>query len=162
MPHHQIHLSPEEDSQLLSLSQDGTLPVRVRLRAEALRLSARGWTAPQIAEFFDCHPKTIRETFQRWWDGGLQGLYDAPHQGMKPRWTAEDIACLEKRILEDEQTYNAEQLSDILYKERGVVLSAIPLRRVLKKTALSGNAHAKALLEQIQRYNKRNKNSSIP
>jgi transposase len=159
MPHHQIHLSCEEDAQLLSLSQDGTLPARVRLRAEALRLSSRGWTAPQIAKFFDCHPKTIRETFQRWWNGGLQGLHDAPRQGIKPRWTAEDIAYLEKRILEDEQTYTAEQLSDILYQERGVRLSAIPLRRVLKKTALSGNAHARVLLEQIQRYSRRNKNS---
>jgi transposase len=161
MPHHQIHLSPEEDLQLLALFRESTAPARVRQRAEVLRLSARGWTVPRIAEFYNCHQQTIRDTFVRWWDGGIRGLYEAPGRGMKARWTPEDLAYLEKRILEDEQTYNARQLSEFLYKERGVLLSAVPLRRALKKMAMSGNAHAKFLLEQIRKSNGRSKNSSM-
>ncbi|UFP92623.1 helix-turn-helix domain-containing protein [Gloeobacter morelensis] len=159
MPH-KIHLSADEDLALLALSQNSTVPSRVRQRAEALRLSARDWTVPRIAEFFHCHQQTIRETFQRWWDGGIEGLYEAPGRGGKSRCTQEDLACLEKRILEDEQTYNARQLSELLLAERGVSMSAVPLRRALKKMATSGNAHAKVLVERIQSSGRRGKNSS--
>jgi transposase len=155
MPH-KIRLSPEEDLALLELTQDGTVPARVRQRAEALRLSARDWTVPNIAEFFHCHQQTIRETFQRWWDGGIEGLYEAPGRGAKPRCNEEDIAHLEKRIQEDEQTYTAEQLTEVLAQERGVEMSVAPLRRTLKKMAMSGSEPAKALLEQIRNTRKRN------
>lgn len=156
MPH-QIYLSPEEDRTLLELSKNTMVPTRVRQRAEALRLSARNWTVPRIAEFLDWHAQTVRETFHRWWDGGLDGLFEAPGRGAPARWTEQDIVYLETRLMEEEQTYQSKQLAELLFRERGVCLSAFQLRKVLKKRALSGNAHAKVLLEQIRssRHKKR-------
>ncbi|OLP19878.1 transposase, partial [Leptolyngbya sp. 'hensonii'] len=31
-----------------------------------LRLNAQGWTAPAIAEVFECHEHTVRATIRRW------------------------------------------------------------------------------------------------
>ena len=141
------------------MSLDSSVPPRVRQRAQALRLSARDWTAPRIAEFFHCHEQTVRETFCRWWSGGLEGLFEAEGRGMPTRWKEEDIAYLEQRILADEQSYNSQQLSEILLQERSVQLSAIQLRKVLKKRASSGNEHARVLLARIRNYRQRKKSS---
>lgn len=39
------------------------------------RLSARGWTVAQIAEYLNWHQKTVRETIHRWQRGGLSALW---------------------------------------------------------------------------------------
>ena len=158
MPH-QVYLSEEEDQALLEMSKDSSIPTRVRQRAEALRLSARDWTVPRIAEFLNWHEQTVRETFYRWWDGGREGLFEASGRGMPPRWKDEDIAYLEKRLHEDEKTYNSQQLCELLLQERGVRLSAIQLRKVLKKKALSGSESAKVLLERIHNSRKKKESS---
>jgi DNA-binding transcriptional LysR family regulator len=156
---HIIQLTSEEDRALLELSSDNNVPPRVRQRAVALRLSARNWTVPRIAEFLDWHPQSVRQAFHRWWDRGLEGLFEASGRGLHPRWQDEDIAHLENRALAAEHAYNSQQLSVLLESERGVRLSAIQLRKVLKKRASSGNAHAKAVLERIRGYRHKKQSS---
>ena len=157
MPH-KVHLTPQEDQQLLALSRDGNVPARTRQRAEALRLSFRDWTVPRIAEFLDWHAQSVRDAFVRWWDHGIEGLFDTPRPGASRRWRPEDIDYLENKIIEQSQTYNSQQLADILAAERGVRLSAYQLRRILKKRASSGNECARVLLERTRSYSSRRHN----
>lgn len=52
------------------------VPVRIKQRAIALRLNAHGWNVPKIAEYLEWAQQTVRETIQRWQQGGLGGLWD--------------------------------------------------------------------------------------
>lgn len=55
-----------------------------RQRAQAILLSARGFTIDQLAELFEADRDTIRRWLDRWEALGLPGLKDAPKKG-RPR-----------------------------------------------------------------------------
>lgn len=48
-----VHLSEEEDNQLLQLKQKAAIPQRVRDRAEIVRLNSHGWSVAKIAEYMN-------------------------------------------------------------------------------------------------------------
>lgn len=73
----QIVLTLEEDRTLSELRVAKTVSQRTRDRAHMLRLNAQGWTAPAIAEIFQCQEHTVRQTLRRWQQDGLGGLWDA-------------------------------------------------------------------------------------
>ena len=54
---------------------------RVRKRAHAVRLSAMGYTVPQIAEILGCNRQSIHNWFDTFEAQGCQGLYDKPRSG---------------------------------------------------------------------------------
>lgn len=68
-----------------------TVSQRTRDRAHMLRLNAQGWTAPAIAEIFECQEHTVRETIRRWQQVGLGGLWDASGRGAKAKWLEEEM-----------------------------------------------------------------------
>lgn len=68
-----IVLTSEEDRTLSELRVATTVSQRTRDRAHMLRLNAQGWTAPAIAEIFECQEHTVRETIRRWQQQGLGG-----------------------------------------------------------------------------------------
>jgi len=106
-----------------------------------IRLNDQGWTAPAIAEIFECQDHTVRNTLRRWQLQGLGGLWDAPGRGAKPRWQEADLRYLETTLEQEPRTYNSVQLSRILEQEREVKLSPDRIRRLLKKK-LPLEAHA--------------------
>lgn len=118
-----------------------TVSQRTRDRAHMLRLNAQGWTAPAIAEIFECQEHTVRETIRRWQQQGLGGLWDASGRGAKAKWQEADMAYLEQCLEQEPRTYNAQQLSRKLEQERQVNLSADRIRRILQKRALAGSEH---------------------
>jgi len=128
-----IILTPEESEMLRDLRLATTVPQRTRDRAHLLRLNAQGWNTPELAEMFEIHPHTVRTTIKRWEERGLCGLFEAPGRGAKPRWTEEDMACVETWIKEDPRTYNTVQLARKLKEERQVDLSSARLRELLQK-----------------------------
>ncbi|OKH23370.1 transposase [Chroogloeocystis siderophila 5.2 s.c.1] len=144
-PRLQVVLSTEEDRTLLELRTATTVPQRTKDRAEVLRLSQRGWTTEQIAEYFDWRVETVRETIYRWRDQGLGGLWDAQRPGRRPQWQAADMAHVEQWLQQDTQTHNAQQVVHQLQKERQVTLSPRQLRRILKKRATVGSAPDRAI-----------------
>ncbi|MEP0912924.1 helix-turn-helix domain-containing protein [Leptolyngbya sp. GB1-A1] len=73
-PRLQVVLTAEEDRTLLELRTASSVPQRTKDRAEVLRLSHRGWTTEQIAEYFDWRVETVRETIYCWRKQGLEGL----------------------------------------------------------------------------------------
>jgi transposase len=138
----QTTLTAEEDRTLVELRVATTVPQRTRDRAHMIRLNAQGWSAPAIAEIFECHAHTVRATLKRWQNSGLGELWEAPGRGTKAKWQPEDLAYLEQCLLEDARTYNSAQLAKKLAQERQVNLSADRIRRILKKKTTAGTAPA--------------------
>ena len=130
-----IKLSPEEDRTLRELSSANGVPVRIKQRAIALRLNAHGWNVPKIAEYLEWAQQTVRETIQRWQQGGLGGLWEAGGRGKKPKWQETDWQFIQQ-CLSEPRRYSAGQLSQRLAAERHVILGAEQIRRILKKKLL--------------------------
>lgn len=135
-----IHLTPEEERTLKELRMAQTVPYRTRDRAHVLRLNADGWTVAEIAECFNWHEQTVRQTIHRWEELGLGGLCESPGRGAKPKWQEADMQYLEQCLDQEQRTYNSEQLAKKLASDRQVQLSPDRLRRVLKKRGLVGSA----------------------
>ena len=128
-----VYLTSEEDRTLFELRTARTVPQRVKDRAEVVRLSHRGWYVEKIADFFNWHLQTVRETLHRWQKKGLGGLWEAPGRGKQRRWTETDLEYLEGLLAEAPRTYNSKQLAQKLWDERQVELSPGHLRELLKK-----------------------------
>jgi transposase len=65
---------------------------RVRKRAQAIRLSAKNYTIPQISEILGCNQQSIHNWFNTFEKDGFDGLYD------KPRASRPVIATSEYRV----------------------------------------------------------------
>ncbi|WP_052672351.1 helix-turn-helix domain-containing protein [Aliterella atlantica] len=78
-----VMLSEEEDRTLKELSYAEGVSHRIKQRALAIRLNARGWNAPQIAQFLDWHEHSVRNTLERWNTLGLGGLWEQKGRGRK-------------------------------------------------------------------------------
>lgn len=138
-----VFLSPEQDRTLFEIRTATTVPQRTKDRAEALRKSNQGWKVAQIAKHFNWAQSTVRQAIHRWQQEGLGGLWDEPRPGRQRQWQEEDIVYIEQSLEQEQRTYSSPQLLEKLKRERNVHLSQSHLRRVLKKRALDGNAHAK-------------------
>jgi transposase len=128
-----VFLKAEEDRTLSELRTAKDVPQRVKDRGSMLRLNNRGWYIEKIAEYFNCHQQTVRETIHRWQKRGLSGLWETKGRGKKKSWQEEDLEYLELCLQQEKRTYNSKQLSEKLARERQVKLSPDHLRRVLKK-----------------------------
>lgn len=132
-----VNLSVQEE-QLIELRKTTQVKQRVKDRAEVVRLNAHGWSVAQIAKYMKLSPHTVRASIQRWRKNGVEGLWEAPGRGRKPRWTQADMEFLEQRLEQEERTYTSRQLSKQLAEERQVKLSADRIRRILKKRGGGG------------------------
>ncbi|WP_162890459.1 helix-turn-helix domain-containing protein [Streptomyces olivoreticuli] len=76
-----VELSSEQEAELGRRLRARDLTTNERMRPECVRLSVRGWTAPEIASVVDRHVVTVRKALHRFSDGGLAALADAPRAG---------------------------------------------------------------------------------
>jgi transposase len=79
----------------------------------------------------------------------MEGLWELPGRGRKPRWSEEDIVFLEKCLKEEPHTYNSFQLAQKLEIERNIHLGSDRLRRILKK-----RDYLEIRLEKVIKVNK--------
>lgn len=128
-----VHLSEEEDQELLEFQKIDGIPWRVKERAEIIRLNHHGWSVMAIAKYQKKSPYTVRTSLHRWSNQGIGGLWEKTGRGRKRNWKEEDLKYIEMCLEKDERTYNAAQLSQKLAQERGVTLSSDRVRKVLKK-----------------------------
>ena len=91
--------------------------------------------------------QTVREVLHKWHNLGLEGLWELPGRGVKPKLTEVDIIFLEECLKNEPRTYNSRQLSEKLERERSIKMSPDRLRRVLKKRGLFGNEQGRAIKE---------------
>ncbi len=62
---------------------------RLRQRAQAILLSAKGSTLEQLAGMYEVHPETVSGWLNNWQERGLDGLADAPKPGRRRKIDAE-------------------------------------------------------------------------
>lgn len=152
-----VFLTREQDRTLLNL-KTADVPQKVKDRAEVIRLNAHGWYVEKIAAHVSWTSQTVREVLHSWEKLGLQGLWELPGRGGKPKWKQEDIAFLEETLKKEPRTYNSVQLAQKLESERSVKLSPDRLRRVLKKRGSFGNEPGRAIkISKIESSNKSSK-----
>jgi len=141
-----VFLTGEQDQTLLNL-RTADVPQKVKDRAEVIRLNAHGWYVEKIAAHFNWTPQTVREVLHKWQKLGLEGLWELPGRGGKPKWKEEDIVFLEECLKKEPRTYNSQQLAQKLQSDRQIKLSPDRLRRVLKKRGSFGKEHGRAIKE---------------
>lgn len=73
-------LTPEQLNSLRELHKEGATH-RVRQRAHAVLLSAKGYTLNQLASLFDLDRDTVSEWLRVWEQQGPAALCDAPKRG---------------------------------------------------------------------------------
>jgi len=127
-----VILTEDEDRALFDLRTEN-VPQKVKDRAEALRMNAHGWYVEKIAEHFHWTPQTVRQVLHKWEKEGIEGLWELPGRGAKPKLKQEDIEYLEKCLEQEPRTYNSQQLAEKLEQEKAIKLSRSTVRRALKK-----------------------------
>ncbi len=125
-----IRLTEEEDIQLREIEQDPCLRPKVRLRAQALRLSNRGSNMAAIASYTGRSPQSIGRDLDRWEERGVEGLADGSPPGDPPRVSGRMRVFMEAR-LSGERTWNAAQLAEALEEEFSVAVTPEAVRQHL-------------------------------
>ncbi len=145
-----VFLTREQDRTLFNV-RTTDVPQKVKDRAEVVRLNAHGWYVEKIAAHVNWTSQTVREVLHKWKKHGLEGLWDLPGRGVKPKWKEEDIVFLEECLKQEPRTYNSSQLARKLENEHSIKLSPDRLRRVLKKRGSIGSEQERVTEENKTR-----------
>ncbi len=133
-------MTEEQDDRLREIEQNPHLKskvrLRVRLRAQVLRLSNRGSNMEKIASYTGRSPASIARDFDRWTERGLEGLADGTAPGYPPRITEGAREYMEGRLGE-ERTWNAAQLAEALGEEFGLAVTPEAVRQHLHSMGYS-------------------------
>ena len=107
-----VFLTQKQNKTLLEL-RTADVPQKVKDRAEVIRLNAHGWYVEKIAAHFNWTPQTVREVLHRWQKLGMEGLWELPGRGGKPKWKEEDIEFLTECLKKEPRTYSTFQVSEV-------------------------------------------------
>ena len=89
---------------------------RQRQRAQAVLLSARGYTLEHLADLFQTHRDTVSGWIDAWQERGLSGLQDAPKPGRTPKIDALIKAHLHEMLEDPSPNLKALVLDDLKKK----------------------------------------------
>ena len=109
-------------------------------RGWMVALTARGWSRSEVAEVFECHPRTVRRWDQRYREDGVAGLEDRPGRGRRPKLTRAMKSQLEQWLqaatsgaAEAFTFWTVVRLTVELTTTFGVQLSEATIRRTLHR-----------------------------
>ncbi|MCS3672422.1 transposase [Salinibacter ruber] len=117
---------------------------RVALRAQMISLSARGFSAPEIAQIHDCAEATVYKWIERFDEEGPPGLHDRERDGRSPKIDKEAEEEL-RRLLESAppeegengSRWTAPRLARHLKEELGIEVHPETVRRALRRLGFS-------------------------
>lgn len=133
-----VRLTEEEDIRLREIEQDPYLKSKVRLRAQVLRLSHRGYNMRAIAAYTARSSQSVGRDLDRWEERGLAGLADGAAPGNPARVTQEARIFMEGKLLcEEERTWNATQLAEALGQDLGIEVTPEAVRQHLHSMGYS-------------------------
>jgi transposase len=130
-PSRHIRLTDEEDVRLREIEQAPYFKPKVRLRAQILRLSHRGYNMQAISAYTGRSRASIARDLDRFKERGFEGLLDGKAPGNPPRITEEAREFMEERLSED-RTWNATQLAEALGEDFGVKVTSEAVRQHLR------------------------------
>lgn len=116
---------------------------RVRKRAQAIRLSTKGYTIPQISEILGCNRQSIHNWFNGFETNGLDGLYDKSRKGRPAVATAEYRSRLVHAIKTNPRelgypftVWTITRIRAHMAKELKILLSESRVRQIMKEEGL--------------------------
>lgn len=128
--------TPEEQAELERMIRQEI--GRVAMRAQMILLSARQYTAPQIAEIQDTSRVTVYTWLDRFDAEGPAGLYDRPRSGRPPEIDSEAEHCLATALEQTPEAYDyaatfwtTPLLQDLLACRQAISVCADTVRRAL-------------------------------
>lgn len=86
---------------------------KVRLRAKVLRLSYCGISVEEIASYTGRHATTVLRDFNRWKEGGVEGLADGVSSGQRSPLGEEQKSFSTDKLTE-ERSWTALQLAEVV------------------------------------------------
>ena len=111
---------------------------RVRQRAHCILLSFEGRTTTDLVDIFDVDRLTIYHWFDAWETSHFAGLYDHKKCGRPPKLTLEEQTQAQQYI--EQYPKDMKKVVHLLEQETSKRVSTKTLKRLLKKTVMSGNA----------------------
>jgi transposase len=123
-------LSQEEVNQLKALMKKSTI-FRMRQRAHAILLSAKGYKMNALADIFDVDRDTISQWLTHWENTGMAGLADREKPGRPPKLSQQEEEQAFKIILESPQQVKA--AIPKIHEQFGKEVSRDWIKRLLKK-----------------------------
>jgi transposase len=111
---------------------------RVRQRAHCILLSFHGMPTNDLMKVFDVDRLTIYNWFNAWEERHLAGLYDQKGRGRPPKLTSEEQEKAQQYITQHPK--DIKKVVHIIEQETAKRVSTKTIKRLVKKTAISGNA----------------------
>lgn len=133
---YRVHLTDAQRDELRRRAHDPRTKPRTRDRLEMVRLSAAGWSVPQIARHFRCHEETVRPWIKAFLARGFDALADQPHPGQRSKLTPAMETAIRAALRRDPRTWTAAQLATWVAEQHGVRLSPAQLGRRLKRAGI--------------------------
>lgn len=141
-PRYVRSLSAKERREIEELFRRGP-NARVRRRAQAVRLSTMGYTAPQIVEILGCNRQTVHNWFDAFEAGGCQALFDKPRSGRPAMATADYRSRLVEAVKINPRdlsypftVWTVTRLRAHMAKEMSILLSESRVRQIMKEEGL--------------------------
>lgn len=131
-PSRHIRLTEEEDARLREIEQAPYFKPKVRLRAQVLRLSHRGYNVQAISAYTERSRASIARDLDRFKERGLEGLFDRTAPSNPPRITEEAREFMEEKLSDEGRTWNATQLAEALGEGFGVKVTPEAVRQHLR------------------------------
>src|SRR4029450_11642178 len=133
-----IHDLSPETQRLLRRGYKESKHHRVRQRAHCILLSFEGRTTTDLMDIFDVDRLTIYHWFDAWEASHFAGLYDHKGRGRHPKLTMTEQMKAQQYI--EQYPQDMKKVAHLLEQETSQRVSTKTLRRLLKKTVMSGNA----------------------
>jgi transposase len=139
-------LSPETRSLLHRLYKQSQHH-RVRQRAHCIILSSQGRTPTTLMAIFSVDRITLYNWFDAWEAYHFAGLYDKKRCGRPPKLTEEEQAKAQHDV--EQHPRAIKKVVYLLAQETSTCVSTKTIKRLVKKTALSGSASKRLLRKAL-------------
>ena len=116
---------------------------RVRKRAQAIRLSAKGYPVSQVKEILGCNTQSVHNWFNAFEAGGIEALFDKPRSG-RPAMATPDyrtrlvqaIKTNPKKLGYPFTVWTLIRIRAHMAKEMDILLSESRVRQIMKEEGL--------------------------
>lgn len=132
-----IHDLSPETQRLLRRCYKESKHHRVRQRAHCILLSFAGKTTTDLMQIFAVGRLTVYHWLDAWEVRHFAGLYDHTGRGRHPKLTREEQAKVCQYI--EQHPQDMKKVVHLLEQETSKRVSTKTIKRLLKKTAISGN-----------------------
>jgi len=129
-------VSPLDEAQIILLKDiiKNGCSARIRMRAQAVLLSSKGYSIDEIAYIFDIYRNTVSSWIGNWEKNGVESLSDKPRSGAPSKLTESEIEVVKKII--NEYPHSPKTILAKIAGQLKKTVSMSTLKRIIKKAGL--------------------------